>query len=142
MKQTIRLTESDLYTLIKEALNELRPETYANYAKGRMEQAKGNRELSPAQQRVQQNPYGGRSLDYKARQGNQQAATAWNQKYGTPEEGYAEMSVQNGNGGSRLVMGGTPEQAGRETAARMGAYNYAGQKLNEAITRAIRKLLR
>lgn len=134
-----KLTESDLRNLIKETLNELEPQTYANYAKGRMEQAKGNRELSPAQQRIQRRPYGDNALNYKSRKGNQRAAAAWNQKYGTPD---AEMGVQNTNGGSRLVMGGSPEQAGRDAAAQMGAYTYGGQKLDEAITRAIRKLLR
>ena len=33
MKQTIRLTESDLRNIIMEAINELEPQTYASYAK-------------------------------------------------------------------------------------------------------------
>jgi hypothetical protein len=61
MKQTIRLTESDLRNIIMEAINELEPQTYASYAKKRAEQGE---------------------LD-KAKEGQQKAISSFNAKYGS-----------------------------------------------------------
>ncbi len=63
----IRLTESQLHNVIRkcinEAINELDPRTYANYAAGR--QAQGQNE--------------------KARQGREAAVNAWNKQYGNED---------------------------------------------------------
>ena len=70
-KKLIRLTESDLHRIVKESvnrvLNEMRPETYASYAKGR--EAQGQMD--------------------KAQVGKQAAIDKWNSLYG---DNYSQMN--------------------------------------------------
>lgn len=91
-KQLIKLTESDLHTMIQESvkkiLNEMSPEVYAAYAQGRQQQANNT-----------QDPNEKFKYQRKANQGVNAAQNAWNKKYG--------FSYNNGrNDWAEQTMGG------------------------------------
>lgn len=97
MKQTIRLTESQLRGMIQEAvnsaLNELDARTYANYARGR--QAQANTALQNGDNE------GAYNLQMKANIGTARAQQKWNQQFGYNYDkgdgnyGYQQMGGSN-----------------------------------------------
>ncbi len=104
-KKLIRLTESDLHRIVKESvnrvLNEMRPETYASYAKGR--EAQGQMD--------------------KAQVGKQAAIDKWNSLYG---DNYSQMNQDysisyNNEKGVPTGMKATPMDDGSVN------YTYRGQ---------------
>ncbi len=104
-KKLIRLTESDLHRIVKESvnrvLNEMRPETYASYAKGR--EAQGQMD--------------------KAQVGKQAAIDKWNSMYG---DNYSQMNQDysisyNNEKGVPTGMKATPMGDGSVN------YTYRGQ---------------
>ena len=78
-KQTIKLNESQLRKMIKEAIDELAPETIARYADARQAQANGDRAMSQSQVRRSMNQ---QQMQAQAQQGRQGAVDAWNRDYG------------------------------------------------------------
>ena len=109
-KNKILLSESQLHKVIKDSvrkilneaqLNGLDPRAYANYARGREEQANGLRPLSQAQHRKGTSKY---DLQHKAQLGRNAAADAWNNQYGRkeshvggPKSSYAYRYMRNGD---------------------------------------------
>ena len=77
--KTIKLKESKLRDMIREALNELDPRTLASYAQKRQAQANGDRAMSQSQVRRGMDQ---QQMQAQAQQGRQGAVDAWNRDYG------------------------------------------------------------
>ena len=77
--KTIKLKESKLRDMIREALNELDPRTLASYAQKRQAQADGTMAPSKSQVRRGMNQ---QQMQTQAQQGRQGAVDAWNRDYG------------------------------------------------------------
>ena len=114
MKQTIRLTESELRNMIAESvkgmLNELDPRTYALYADKRQQQADNSA-----------NPNDRAKYQQKANQGVEAAQNAWNQQYG--------FNYNNGqNDWAERKMGGNNKFT-HNNGSKYGI-NYRGERPN------------
>lgn len=97
-KQRIRINESQLRQIVKEAvkkaINETSPERAAALGRGRWAQASGEKPISKAQQRL-----GTTSKQFidKANAAGNEAANLWNQKYGINEPNHG-MYMSHNNG--------------------------------------------